>query len=167
MYIIAIAIWYFIIYLILTAGSGNIGLWSPIELLLGAVISLVVAFFTHKLMRNRFPLYLFNPYRLLIFLIYAFGPFFVAMAKANIDVAYRVITGKIKPAIVKISPNFKSDAATTLLANSITLTPGTLTVDVDPKTHDLFIHWLYATNTEPSCSDICGDFTDWVRRIAE
>ncbi len=165
MYIIGISIWYFIVYLLLTAGSGSVGLWSWTELILGIVVSLVTAFFTKDLIKRRFPLYLFNPYRFLLFLIYAFGPFFLAMAKANIDVAYRVITGKIKPGIVKISPDFKTDASITMLANSITLTPGTLTVDVDPDTYDLYIHWINVTNLNPDCSDICGDFPKWVRRI--
>ncbi len=167
MYIIIAAIWYYILYLFLTAGAGSIGLWSRTELLLGLFISIVVAFFTQDFIKRRFPLYLFNPYRLILFIIYAFGPFFVAMAKANIDVAYRVITGKINPGIVKISPGFKKDASITLLANSITLTPGTLTVDIDPKTYDLYIHWINVTNMNPDCSDICGDFPVWVRRITE
>ncbi len=167
MYIIIAAIWYYILYLFLTAGAGSIGLWSSTELLLGLFISIVVAFFTQDFIKRRFPLYLFNPYRLILFIIYAFGPFFVAMAKANIDVAYRVITGKINPGIVKISPGFKEDASITLLANSITLTPGTLTVDIDPKTYDLYIHWINVTNMNPDCSDICGDFPVWVRRITE
>lgn len=167
MYIIVIAIWYFVIYLFLTAGSGNILLWSPLELILGLCISVIVAFFTKDLVKRSFPLYLFNPYRILLFLFYAIGPFFLAMARANIDVAYRVITGKINPGIVKISPGFKSDASITLLANSITLTPGTLTVDVDPETYDLYIHWINVTDPNPKCSDICGDFPKWVRRITE
>ena len=64
------------------------------------------------------------------------------MAKANIDVAYRVITGKINPGIVKISPGLKTDLGITLLADSITLTPGTLSVDIDEKNNDLYIHWI-------------------------
>ena len=89
------------------------------------------------------------------------------MAKANIDVAYRVITGKINPGIVKISPNLKSDAAITLLANSITLTPGTLSVDIDENNNDLYIHWINVTNLKPEIEDICGSFPTWARRIAE
>ena len=56
--------------------------------------------------------------------------------------ANRVITGKINPGIVRISPKLKTDLGVTLLANSITLTPGTLTVDIDEKTNDLYVHWI-------------------------
>jgi len=89
------------------------------------------------------------------------------LIKANIDVAYRVITGKINPGIVKISPQLKSDAAITMLANSITLTPGTLSVDIDEDNNDLYIHWINVTDLKPSIEDICGNFPEWVRRIAE
>ena len=167
MYILILSILYFIIYLFLTAGSGNVLLWSSTELILGAVISVITAFFTQGLTKRSFPLYLFNPYRIILFLIYAIGPFFIEMAKANIDVAYRVITGKINPGIVKISPHLETDVALTMLANSITLTPGTLTVDVDPKTKELYIHWINVTELNPVCEDICGSFPHWIRRIAE
>lgn len=62
--------------------------------------------------------------------------------KANFDVAYRVIHPKmpIKPGIVIIKTRLKSDIAKMILANSITLTPGTFTLDViDDK---LLIHWI-------------------------
>ena len=68
------------------------------------------------------------------------GPFFIELAKANLDVAYRVITGRIRPGIIRLRSGMKSDFALFLLANSITLTPGTLTVDLDEKSNDLFIH---------------------------
>jgi len=94
------------------------------------------------------------------------------MAKANIDVAYRVITGRINPGIVKISPNLKNDLSLTLLATSITLTPGTLSVEVDEETNDLYVHWINvkmdALKKMPrDYKDICGTFPDWARRIAE
>ena len=94
------------------------------------------------------------------------------MAKANIDVAYRVITGRIKPGIVKISPKLKTDAGLTMLANSITLTPGTLSVDVDEETNDLYVHWINvkkeALEKMPRDYEyVCGKFPDWARRVME
>ena len=165
MQILVTTIFYYIIYLFLTACSGDILLWSMDELILGLFLSIVTAVFTYSIFTRRFPLAVFNPYRILLFFIYAFGPFFAEMAKANIDVAYRVITGKINPGIVKISPGFDSDISITMLANSITLTPGTLTVDIDKKTNDLYIHWINVKTTKPTCDDICGDFPKWIRRI--
>ena len=157
-------------YLLLTLGSGTVFLWSRAELIIGAVFAVVVG----ALLRNRFigtDLRMLNPVRWFTFLVYLF-PFLFAMAKANVDVAYRVITGRINPAIVKINPNLKNDLSLTILANSITLTPGTLSVDVDEKTNELYVHWI---NIDPEVlkdmprdyHPICHNFPDWARRIAE
>ena len=157
-------------YLILTIGSGTVLLWSSAELIIGAVLAVVVG----ALLRNRFigkDLRMLNPRRWFTFLAYLF-PFFLALAKANVDVAYRVITGRINPAIVKINPRLKNDMSLAILANSITLTPGTLSVDVDQKTNELYVHWI---NIDPEVlkdmprdyHPICDSFPDWARRIAE
>ena len=159
----------YVVYLLLTIGSGTVGLWSTAELIIGAVLAVVVG----ALLRNRFigkDLRMLNPRRWFTFIAYLF-PFFFAMAKANIDVAYRVITGRINPAIVKINPKLKNDLSVTILANSITLTPGTLSVDVDQKTNELYVHWI---NVDPGVlkdmprdyHPICHSFPDWARRIA-
>ena len=108
-----------------------------------------------------------NPIRLGRFVLYLFGPFLVALVQANLDVAMRVITGKINPGIVRIPTGLASDGALTLLANSITLTPGTLTVDVNDESRELYVHWINVTTDEPKASDICGTFPEWARRIAE
>ena len=157
----------FSVYLLLTAGSGSLfGLWSGYEVVVGVMLSLAIGVVTRDSSNPR-DLRIFNPLRWVFFVIYLIGPFFVAMAKANIDVAYRVITGRIRPGIVKISPNYKTDLATTLLANSITLTPGTLTVDVDEKTNDLYVHWINVRRLPADIEDVCGSFPAWIRRIAE
>ena len=159
----------YLLYLLLTIGSGNLLLWNRAELIIGAIFALVVA----ALVKNRYlkkSLRMLNPVRWFIWLIYLF-PFFFAMAQANIDVAYRVLTGRINPSIVKISPNLKNDMSLTILANSITLTPGTLSVDVDEETNDLYVHWI---NIKPEVlkemprdyHPICHRFPDWARRIA-
>ncbi|MCX6799084.1 MAG: Na+/H+ antiporter subunit E [Candidatus Diapherotrites archaeon] len=156
-------------YLVLTAGSGNIVFWAPEELFFGVLFAAITALLAKRLfqaMGIKPTARMLSPKRWLIFLVYAAGPFFYAMILANIDVACRVITGKIKPGIVKISPGMKTDFSTTMLANSITLTPGTLSVDVDKK-GNLYIHWIFVKDKQPSVADICGSFPKWVRRIAE
>jgi len=108
-----------------------------------------------------------QPHRWILFFLYLVGPFFLAMARANLDVAYRVITGKIRPGIVRFQPHLRTDFGRTLLANSITLTPGTLTVDVDDDTGEFYVHWIYVRDPEPRPEDVCGPFPSWARRIAE
>lgn len=167
-FIISAAVAY-IAYLLLTIGTGTAFLWSGTELIVGAVFAVMVG----ALVRNRYikkSRRMLNPKRWFTFIIYLF-PFFFAMAQANVDVAYRVITGRINPSIVKINPNLKNDMSLTILANSITLTPGTLSVDVDEKTNELYVHWI---NVDPEVlkdmprdyHPICNSFPDWARRIA-
>ncbi|MGA1873632.1 MAG: Na+/H+ antiporter subunit E [Thermoplasmatota archaeon] len=67
---------------------------------------------------------------------------FKEMVLANLDVAYRVLHPgmPIKPGIVEVEPGIESDMGKLVLANSITLTPGTLSMDyIDDR---LYIHWI-------------------------
>jgi multicomponent Na+:H+ antiporter subunit E len=163
----------YITYLLLTTGSGTdiLGLWSIPELILGLILSILVGIIARTIFIKK-SYRMLNPVRWIIFLVYVVAPFFYGMAKANFDVAYRVITGKINPGIVKISPDLKTDLGITMLANSITLTPGTLSVDIDEKSNDLYIHWINVkkeaiTKKTVDCKYVCGGFPKWIRRIAE
>jgi len=160
----------FLLYLSLTTATGTVGIWGAGELLTGLVVSMFVAILMRPVAMRGLH-HALNPRRWGLLLIYAVGPFFWAMTKANLDVVYRVITGRIKPGIVRISPGLTNDISTALLANSITLTPGTLTVDVDQDTNDLFVHWINVDEEvikrEPRDSRrVCGGFPEWARRIA-
>lgn len=61
---------------------------------------------------------------------------------SNLDVAFRVVSPKlpINPGIVEAKTSLKSPMARMILANSITLTPGTFTVEIEDNT--LFIHCI-------------------------
>jgi multicomponent Na+:H+ antiporter subunit E len=115
-----------------------------------------------------------NPGRFLLIPIYVIGPFFLEVIKANLDVAYRVITLNIRPGIIRVSSGLKSDLGIFMLANSITLTPGTITVDIDEETNDLFIHNINVGVGDESRTIIPGsdlfsiaNLPAWIRRIAE
>jgi len=68
--------------------------------------------------------------------------FFKNLCLSNIDVARRVLDPKlpIKPGFVTIKTKLKEPYQRLILANSITLTPGTVTLDIDGE--DMLIHWL-------------------------
>jgi len=93
--------------------------------------------------------------------------FFWEMAKANFDVAYRVLHPKmpIRPGIVKVKTNIKSEMGKTFLANSITLTPGTLTVDI--KDQYLYIHWINVKHKdlEKASNYIVGRFEKYLIKV--
>jgi multicomponent Na+:H+ antiporter subunit E len=87
--------------------------------------------------------------------------------KANFDVAYRVLHPRmpIKPGIVVIKTSLKSDIAKLVLANSITLTPGTFTLDVIGD--ELLIHWINvkAEDIEVTTKLIGGRFERYLKPI--
>ncbi len=64
------------------------------------------------------------------------------MIKSNFKLAYIVLTPglPINPGIVKVRTKLKSPMARLLLANSITLTPGTLTIELEGEW--LYVHWV-------------------------
>lgn len=86
--------------------------------------------------------------------------------KANFDVAYRVLhpAMPIKPGIVKIPLTLKSDFARTMLANSITMTPGTIAVDIIGD--DLYVHWIYVSSENPEeyRQKIAGRFEKYIKK---
>ncbi len=102
---------------------------------------------------------------LLVYLVF----FTWACIKANFDVAYRVLhpAMPIKPGIVKVRTSLKSELAKTLLANSITMTPGTITVDIIDD--DFYIHWIYVSSEDPEVytKKITGNFEKYIKRFAE
>ncbi len=107
----------------------------------GVVASAIVALLFHEILPKEHHVFV-SPVRIFWFIVYI-PVFFYYVLMANIDVVYRVLHPKmpIHPGIVKIKTRLKSESAITALANSITLTPGTLTVDL---THDgfMYIHWI-------------------------
>ena len=96
--------------------------------------------------------------------------FFYYLIKANFDVVYRALHPEmpIKPGIVKIKTNLKTESGITALANSITLTPGTLTVDLTDDGY-LYVHWINvkAEDVEGATRLIARKFEWFLTRIFE
>ena len=163
------------VYLLLTAGSGPVlHFWSSQELLVAVLVAVVVGFAARGYFTRARPRAVLNPIRWLRGIGYVLGPFFLEMAKANVDVACRVITGRIRPGIVRVKSGMQTDMGALLLANSITLTPGTLTVNIDDESNDLFIHMInvpegFEGRESIDAKEVFGlfDCPAWIRRIAE
>lgn len=92
--------------------------------------------------------------------------FLYELVKANLRVAWTVITPgyRMRPAILAIPLDIKTDAEITLLANMITLTPGTLSLDVSSDRRVLYIHNMYVKDPETAVQEIKQGFE---RRILE
>jgi len=101
----------------------------------------------------------FSPKGIMYFFAYIFV-FLGELIKSNFDVAKRVVSPSlpIKPGIVEVETKLKSKLGRMILANSITLTPGTLTVKVE---NDIF--FIHSINVEHS--DIVGATKDIVAKF--
>jgi len=150
------------------AGGANVQ-----SLVGGAVISIGVALFCARFFIHKSPFYLFNPVRLAILLFYCLVIFMIELTKANIDVAKRALNPKlpVNPGFVKVPSEMKSEYGRAMLANSITLTPGTITMDVTEekgKTY-YYIHWIDVATQDPKEAGdaIKSTLETWVRRIFE
>jgi len=156
---IVLMLFTFIVWLALTWATD----WQ--HLIAGGVISIMSGFIFGHLFVNE-PFKVLNPVRWFWVLVYI--PVFIwEMAKANFDVAYRVIwpSMPIEPGIVKVKTSLKSEMGKTFLANSITLTPGTLTVDI--KDQYLYIHWIKVRhkNVDEATKDIVSRFERFLKKI--
>ena len=89
-----------------------------------------------------------SPRRLYHFLCYT-GVFFVELVRANLNMARCVLSQRIalNPGVIEIKTRLKTPIARLALANSISLTPGSLVLDVVGDS--LFIHWLDVKTTDP------------------
>lgn len=121
--------------------------WDGQSLLLGLGVALLVAILFGGAI-TKAPGQFFDPVRIFWLVIYL-PVFLYYCIKANLQVVYLVLHPDmpIKPGIVKVKTKLTSESGVTALANSITLTPGTLTVDVI-NDNELYVHWLVVESAE-------------------
>jgi multicomponent Na+:H+ antiporter subunit E len=157
----------FLFSLICWAGLTDIK--SPEEMIAGIFISIIVSLIAGQMLITS------AKSRNLLKRIFAFFSYLIKfvweLIKANVHVAYIVLHPKmpIKPGIVKIKSNLKNDSALTVLANSITLTPGTLTIDINKSKGELYVHWIDAatTDTNKATEYIGGRFEKSLKEVFE
>jgi multicomponent Na+:H+ antiporter subunit E len=122
--------------------------WSvtPSNVAAGVFFSIVVAVILSDIYPDGLNA-LFEPRRWFWTLVYI-PYFFVYVVKANLDVAYRVLHPDvpIHPGIVRVRTTLTGDIGRTALANSITLTPGTLSVDIIDDY--IYVHWINVSTTD-------------------
>jgi multicomponent Na+:H+ antiporter subunit E len=136
------------------------------ELFAGLLVSLAVTL----LFGNRFAV--FTGFRFSwmapLYVLDYLRHFFIALIGANLDLASRVLNPvlPINPHMVEITTQLKSPLARMLLANTITLTPGTLTVDVTDDR--LLVHWVNCPpgiDSETATKEIAGRFEQAISRF--
>jgi multicomponent Na+:H+ antiporter subunit E len=116
------------------------------EVIAGIIISFIITI----LLARKFTVYseVTISIRAIIFAVRYIFVFTLELIKSNLDVAFRVLNPQlpIKPGIVKVKTNLRSRLGRIILANSITLTPGTLTVEI--REDNYYIHWIDVTTED-------------------
>ena len=133
----------------------------------GVVLAALIAFMLRDVELDEVPL-LLMPVRLFWALAYI-PVLFLYVVRANLDVAWRVLHPRlpIRPGIVRARTTLKSPGARVLLANSITLTPGTLSVDIEDDM--LYVHRIYVPRDDADGETELSleRFESFLRRIFE
>lgn len=134
----------------------------------GLIASALVAVLFHEMLPKEHHVFI-SPVRVFWLLVYL-PVFFYYVIQANLDVVYRALHPKmpIRPGIVKIKTNLKTASGITALANSITLTPGTLTVDLTDDGF-LYVHWInvQSDDVEQATRIISQNFEWFLKKIFE
>ncbi len=140
------------------------GEFTVILLLSAVVSSLLVAFMSSDLFMGKGVDVGLGFRRLIRFIQYV--PWLLwQIIKANIDVAYRTLHPKmpIDPCVVKFKADLKTELGITNLSNSITLTPGTVTLSANSK-GEYIVHALSRKHADDLLS---GEMQKWVKWIED
>lgn len=110
------------------------------QFLLGLVVSVPLAFVFRRLYADRIDVgrgLRAVPYAIRYVLVFT-----MEIVVANVDVAYRVLAPgvTIEPEVILIPLRVRTPFGITTIANSITLTPGTVTLDFEEEENALFVH---------------------------
>jgi multicomponent Na+:H+ antiporter subunit E len=136
--------------------------FEPFSLIIGAICSLLVAYWSHDLLigepdfgitlRRYLSLAKFIPWLLWQILL------------ANLNVVYLTLNPKdlIEPTLIRFNPDLQTDMGVVILANSITLTPGTVTIVANQQ--EFVVHAITQKHAE---SLLQGDMQAKVRDIEQ
>lgn len=114
--------------------------FDAFHLTLGIICSILVAYLSHDLLFLNVRL---GDFRTRAKRFFAAGPWFLGQIfSANLHVAYLALSPKmpVDPQIIRFRTKLETDISWVALANSITLTPGTITVDI--RDGEFFVHAL-------------------------
>ena len=145
------------------AWSALLGEFTTINFLAGFVLVYLMLWVSQYVMETSS---YFVKVRQIISLVFVF---LWALIVANLRVAYSVLApnSKMRPGIVAIPLDIEQDAEITLLANMITLTPGTLSIDVSNDKRVLYVHGMHVYDLEAFRREIKEGFERKVREAFE
>jgi multicomponent Na+:H+ antiporter subunit E len=136
--------------------------WDMLSFAKGYLIGIIILFLLRRFFPTRF--YLSR----LVAIISLLLLFLVELVKANYGVLKEVIrpTLKIQPGIFALPVEVKKDWEIMLLANLITLTPGTLVVDISDDNDVLYVHSMHIDDVDDLINDIKNSFEKAIMEVS-
>jgi multicomponent Na+:H+ antiporter subunit E len=136
--------------------------FTPVNLLIGFALGAIALWF----MRERFQSKYFDRGGLVLRLV---GSFIWQLIISSLQVAYFVVVpwARYTPGIVAIPLDIKNDIEITVLANLISLTPGTLSIDVSTDKSTLYVHAMDVSDPDALRRQIKDGFETLVREAFE
>lgn len=152
----------FVVVLLALGWGGITGNFSGLNLIFGGLIGGAAVF----LLRGSFapPRALRKARRIVSLCALFLSELMVSAIRVALIVLRPNLRDVVRPGIVAVPLTVTSDAEITLLANLITLTPGTLSIDVSPDRKVLYVHALTMASREAVIADIVNGFE---RKVAE
>ncbi|MFN3405588.1 MAG: Na+/H+ antiporter subunit E [Cytophagaceae bacterium] len=119
------------------------GQFSLRNFLLGYAVSYLVLWLSY---RKTSPQYFMKVFSLITFILF----FLKELIKANLKVMYDIVTPKhyMRPGILSVPLDTQDELQITVLANLLTLTPGTLAVEVSYDKKMMYVHCMYIQNKD-------------------
>ncbi|WP_430812167.1 MULTISPECIES: Na+/H+ antiporter subunit E [unclassified Carboxylicivirga] len=101
--------------------------------------------------------------RKLYYTIAFIGLYFSKLVQANLYIAYDLLTPRLKtnPGFIKVPLILSSDASVLLFSNLVSMTPGSLSIDITPDRQHIIVHVLY----QSSMADMLAEFEDLQNKI--
>jgi multicomponent Na+:H+ antiporter subunit E len=130
------------------------GDFSPGSLLSGFGIGFVLLLFSQRIMSG--PNYIQKVWRVLDLFAY----FLVQLVISNVRVAIDVLRpqASLRPGIIAVPLDARTDAEIMLLVNLVMLTPGTLALDVSSNRRELYLHTMNADDPDAVRAEIKSGF---------
>lgn len=136
---------------------------APGQIVLGLILGWAIPRFTLAFWPDRVRIY--RPASLVRFT----GVFLFDVLVANMAVARLVLAGPkaLQPLFVSVPLDLTNDLGLSLLANTICLTPGTVSARLSPDRRSLLVHALYCTDADDLVHTIKTRFETPIREIFE
>ncbi len=158
------------LYLFWLILSGNV---APANLFLGGAVCLFTLLFFRGFLlgepKQRISIFSYLK-RVVVFLLFL-PVFFFQAYKSSLQILGLVLRPgmNLNQGIVEVDTDLENINGLTMLANVITLTPGTITVDVHEEEHHIYVHWIKIKHftSEQIKEDIVGSFEPWLMKIFE